>query len=87
VKAAYLGGTRGYQSVIYRPGTGWTGTDRRPRFGRQPLARKQDRRAHLCPLAVAQRRRPGLRTKALIVSTAALVAALLTIALSGGAQL
>jgi hypothetical protein len=87
VKAAYLGGTRGYQSAIYRPGTGWSGTDHRPRFGRQPLALKHDRCAHLCPLAVAHRRRPGLRTKALIVSTVALVAALLTIVLSGGAQL
>lgn len=87
MKAAYLGGTRGYQSAVYRPGAGWSGTDRRPRFGRQPLALRPDRCAHISPLAVAHRRRPGLRTKALIVSTAALVAALLTIVLSGSAQL
>ena len=87
MRAAYLGGTRGYQSAIYRPGTGWSGTARRPRLGRQPLALRRDRRAHLCPLAVAHRRRPGLKTKALIVSTVALLAALLTIVLSGGVQL
>ena len=38
-------------------------------------------------LAVARRRRPGLLTKAVIVSGVILVAALLTVVLTGMAQL
>lgn len=87
MKDTYLGGTRGYQSAVYRPGTGWSGTDRRRHFGRQPLAFKKDRHVCVCPLTVAHRRRPGLRTKTLIVSSVVTVAALLTVVLSGGARL
>jgi len=86
MKAAYLGGTRGYQSAVYRPGAGWSGTDRRRRFGRQPLAAKQGRHVRVCPLTVAYRRRPGLRTKTFIVSSILVVATALTVVLSGGAQ-
>jgi hypothetical protein len=87
MKAAYLGGTRGHQSAVYRPGTGWSGRDRHWRVGRQPQAFKKDRHALVCPLTVAHRRRPGLRTKMLIVSSVAVVAALLVLVLYGGFQL
>ncbi len=86
MKAAYLGGTRGYQAAVYRPGTGWSGCDEGRRFGRQPRAFKNEGRLHVCPLAMAYRRRPGLRTKTLIVTSVIAVAALLTMVLSGGAQ-
>ena len=86
MKVAYLGGTRGYQSPVYRPGTGWSGTDRRRRFSRQPLAYKKDVHVRVCPLTVAHRRRPGLRTKTFIVSSVVVVATALTVVLSGGAQ-
>ena len=87
MKDAYLGGTRGHQSAVYRPGTGWSGTDRRRHFGRQPLAFKKDRQVRVCPLTVSHRRRPGLRTKTFIVSSVVTVATVLTLVLSGGARL
>ncbi len=87
MKAAYLGGVRGHQAAVYRPGTGWSGIDQGRRFGRQPQAFKNDGRLHVSPLATAHRRRPGLRTKTLIISGVVAVATLLTMVLSGGAQL
>jgi hypothetical protein len=86
MKVAYVGGTKGYQGAIYRPGAGWIGPDRRRRFSFQPLAFKKNRLVHVCPLTVAHRRRPGLRTRTFIVSSVVLVAAVLTVVLSGGAR-
>jgi hypothetical protein len=87
MRAGYLGGTRGYQSAVYRPGTGWTSNHRRLHLGLQPSASRRSRRMRVSPLAVARRRRPGLLTKAVIVSGVILVAALLTVVLAGMAQL
>jgi hypothetical protein len=82
MKAAYLGGTRGYQSAHYRPGAGWTATDRRRRYGRsRPVLAAGG--AHLTPLAVAHPRRPGLITKAFILVAVAAVASALTVVLGG----
>ena len=86
MKTAYLGGTRGHQAVVYRPGTGWSGSDQGRRFGRQPRAFKSDGRLRVCPLTTVDRRRPGLRTKALIVAAVLVVTTLLAMVLSGGAQ-
>jgi hypothetical protein len=87
MKAAYLGGDRGHQAAVYRPGSGWSGTEQVRRFGRQPQAFKRDGRLHVSPLATAHRRRPGLRTKTLIVTGAVVVATLLAMVFSGGVQL
>ena len=86
MKAAYLGGTRGHQAAVYRPGTGWSGSGEGRRFRRQPRAFKNDGRLHVYPLAMAYRRRPGLRTKTIIVTSVIAVAAVLTMVLGGGAQ-
>jgi hypothetical protein len=87
MKAAYLGGTRGHQAAVYRPGMGWSGSGEGRRFGHQPRAFKNDGRLRVCPLAMAYRRRPGLRAKTLIVTVVFAVAALLAMVLSGSAQL
>jgi hypothetical protein len=90
MKAAYLGGTRGHQAAVYRPGTGWSGSGEGSgegrRFRRQPRAFKNDGRLQVYPVAMAYRRRPGLRTKTIIVTSVIAVAAVLTMVLSGGAQ-
>lgn len=87
MKAAYLGGLRGHQAAIYRPGAGWSGNDQVRRFGRQPRAFKNDGHLHVCPLTTTHRRRPGLRTKTFIISMVVVIAALLTLVLDAGAQL
>ena len=86
MKPVYLGGVRGYQSVIYRPGQGWSGTQVHRHVGRQPAALKR-RAAVPVPLTVVSRRRPGLRTKTAIIASMAIVAAILTLVLSGVAHL
>lgn len=83
MKAAYLGGTRGHQSAMYRPGAGWSRIERRRKFGRNPLAAARGGAARVTPLSVAYRRRPGLLARALIVSTVVLVAVLMAMVLSG----
>jgi hypothetical protein len=87
MKAAYLGGTRGHQSAVYRPGTGWTGNNRRRHVGVQPLAPARDRRATANPVTVAYRRRPGVRTKIVILSCVAGVTGLMTLVFSGALQI
>lgn len=84
MKAAYLGGVRGHQAAVYRPGTGWSGNEHVRRFGLQPRAFKNDGHLHVCPLAMAERRRPGLLAKTLIVLSVVVVAALLAMVLGGG---
>jgi hypothetical protein len=83
MKSAYLGGTRGYQSAIYRPGAGWTGRTGHWRVGRQPRVLGNRRRPVASPLVVAHKRRPGLATKMLILSTIMVVAAALALVLTG----
>jgi hypothetical protein len=86
MKVAYVGGTGGYRGAVYRPGTGWSGTDRRRRFSFRPLAFKKERLVRVCPLTVAHRQRPGLRTRTLIVTMVVAVATVLTVVLSGAAR-
>lgn len=86
MKAAFVGGTRGYRSAVYRPGSGWTVTDRRSVSSRRLRVLKKDRYVSTCPLAVARRRHPGLRTKTLVVSGVIVVATVLTVVLSGGSR-
>ena len=74
MKAAYLGGTRGYQSAYYRPGSGWTGTDRRIRFGRTRPVLAMGIGARITPLAMARPRRAGLVTKAVILALVVAIA-------------
>ncbi len=78
---------RGHRSVVYRPGAGWSGSHNHWHVGRQPAALRANRHACVCPLTVTHRRRPGLRTKTLIVSIVAVIAGLLTIVLTGAMQL
>jgi hypothetical protein len=85
MKEGYLGGMRGYQSAFYRPGQGWSEYDHHRRFGLQPVAVKTGRHVRVAPLTVAYRRRPGLGTRTLIVSSVLVVGALLALVLSGGA--
>ncbi len=87
MKAVYLGSVRGYQSAVYRPGTGWSSADIHRHVGRQPAVLKQKQLIRLCPLTVAKRRRPGLKTRIAILAILVSVAALLAIVLSGAAQL
>ncbi len=87
MKPVYLGGVRGYQSAVYRPGTGWSGSESHRHSGHQPAVYNKIRPAHACPLTVARRRRPGLKTKAAIVATVVALAGLLTLVFSGAAQL
>lgn len=86
MKVAYLGGTRGYQSAVYRPGVGWSGTGPRRRFVLPRTASTKGRPVRVCPLTVARRRRPGLRTKTFIVASVVALATVLTVVLSGGAR-
>jgi hypothetical protein len=82
MKAAYLGGTRGYQSTLYRPGYGWSGTDRRRRFGRsRPVLAGGS--ARLSPLAITHRRRPGILTKMVILTVVVAVSLALAVVLGG----
>ena len=83
MKAAYVGGTRGYRSAMYRPGSGWTVTQRRFPSGRKILSFRKDRYVSTCPLAVARRRRPGPGTKTLIVASVVVVATVLAVVLGG----
>lgn len=83
MKAMYLGGTRGYQTSLYRPGRGWSGTERRRRHGRMKPVLHVRSGAHLSPLAIAHRRRPGLATRALILAIVVAISLALAIVLGG----
>ena len=87
MKPAYLGGVRGYQTAFYRPGMGWSGYETNRRNFRQPAVFRKDRSVHLRPLAVARRRRPGLRTKTVIVASIITIAAVLALVFTGIAQI
>lgn len=83
MKAAYLGGTRGYQSAYYRPGSGWTGTDRRRRFGRSRTVLATGAGARIYPLATSRPRRPGLMTKAVILALVVAISLAMAVVLGG----
>jgi len=84
VKTAYLGGTRGSQSSIYRPGTGWSQVDRRISLRRCPPDSMKHSGICLQPMTISQKRRPGIGAKLLIVTTVVLVALLLAVVLGSG---
>ncbi len=86
MKTTYLGGNRGHQAVVYRPGTGWSGSHQGRHLGRQPRAFKSDGRLRVCPLTMVDRRRPGLRTKALVVAAVLVVTTLLAMVLGAATQ-
>jgi hypothetical protein len=68
MKAAYLGGTRGYQSAYYRPGSGWVGGDGRRRFRPNRPVMLAGAGARISPLTVSRQKRPGLVAKAIILA-------------------
>ena len=86
MKPVYLGGVRGYQSAVYRPGMGWSCHENRRRTGRQPAVFKKNQSLYRCPVGVAARRRPGFKTKTAIVASLATVAGLLALVFSGATQ-
>jgi hypothetical protein len=87
MKPAYLGGVRGYQSAVYRPGMGWTGYETHRHTGHQPAVFRKDRALHVCPITVATRRRPGLKTKTAIVASIISIAGVLALVFTGVAQI
>ena len=89
MKPTYLGGVRGYQSAVYRPGMGWTGYETHRHWGHQPAVFKKSagRAMHISPLAVATRRRPGLKTKTAIVASVMTIAGVLALIFTGVTQL
>ncbi len=87
MKPVYLGGVRGYQSAVYRPGAGWSGGDIHRRPVHQPAVHNRPVAFCASPLSVAQRRRPGLKTKTAIIAIMLVIASLLAIVMSGVAQL
>ena len=87
MKPAYLGGVRGYQSAVYRPGMGWTGYETHRHVGHQPAVFKKNATLHVSPLAVATRHRPGLKTKTAILASVATIAGVLALVFTGVAQL
>jgi len=86
VKAAYLGGMRG-QSAVYRPGIGWSGSDRRRRLNRRPAAAIQRRSVFVNRPTGMEQRRSGWKTRVLILFSVAGIAAGLTVVLGGGFRL
>jgi len=85
MKTMYAGGARGYQTAIYKPGSGWLGSGRR-RAAWSPGRSKGTRPLALAPVAVAVRRSPSWRARIAIIAVVAAVAALLALVLSGVAQ-
>jgi hypothetical protein len=83
MKISYLGGMRGYQTAIYRPGSGWTSRRGTVRFGRRPRAFHLDGLSFLAPITVARRRQPGLATRITIVASVITAAVLVGLSLGG----
>jgi hypothetical protein len=83
MKAVYLGGVRGHQSAVYRPGAGWSGIESHRRSRRQPAISLKKPMICACPLTVVRPRRPGLKTKTAIIAVMISLAGLLAIVLSG----
>lgn len=87
MKAVYVGGVRGYQPAIYRPGMGWTTSSAGHQTVRGSAVFSHRRYVNACPLAVARRRRLGLRARVGLSALIITVVVLLLLALRGGAQL
>jgi hypothetical protein len=85
MKPVYLGGVRGYQSAVYKPGMGWSGTESHRYIRPRQAAVRTASLAY--PMTVARQRRPGPRTKIAILAIMATVAGVLSLIFSGAAQL
>jgi len=85
MEPVYLGGVRGHQSAVYKPGIGWSGAEtRRHLRSRRPAVRTVPVTYRM---TVARQHRPGAGTKATIVVVMATVALVLTLVLGGVVQL
>jgi hypothetical protein len=87
MKAVYIGGVRGYQPAIYKPGMGWTTSSAGHRIDRGPAVFSHRTYVNACPLAVARRRRLGLRAALALLAFVLIIIALVALALKGGAWL
>ena len=85
MKPAYMGGVRGYQSAVHRPGVGLSDLESRRRPLREPAVFTKSRVANARPLEEVCRRR-GFRAKAAFIASVATVAAMVAIAFVGSAQ-
>ena len=83
MKAVYIGGVRGYQPAVYKPGMGWTTSSAGHRTARGPAVFSHRSYVNACPLAVARRRRLSLRASLGLLAFVLIVIALLAIALRG----
>jgi len=86
MKPVYLGGVRGYQSAVYRPGMGWSAAETHRHHGHRPPTLRANQPMRVSPLAVVHRRGPGVRTKTAIVAVLVALAGVLTLVLSGAVQ-
>jgi len=87
MKPVYLGGVRGYQSAVYRPGVGWGGAETYAHPHHPPAILRKSQALHMCPVTVARRHRPGMVTRTAIIAVLFALAGFLTLVLSGVAQL
>jgi hypothetical protein len=83
MKIGYLGGMRGYQTAVYRPGSGWTSRRGIVRFGRRPRAFYLHGLLSVAPMTVARRRQPGVRTRITIVASVIVAGVLVGLSLGG----
>ena len=84
MRPTYMGGVRGYQSAVHRPGMGPGGSMNRRRLVHEPAVFKKSRAATLDSHEEVRRR--GFRTKAAFIASFATVAAVVAIAFVGSAQ-
>jgi hypothetical protein len=87
MKAVYLGGVRGYQPAVYRPGAGWSTSSSYPRTARGFAVFSHRQSSNACPLTVARRRRLSLRYRLGLLALVVTVVCLLALVLRGGGQL
>lgn len=85
MKPAYMGGVRGYQSAVHRPGMGLSDKQSR-RPVREPAVFKRSTAVSASPLDEICRRRRGFRVKTAFIASLATVAAMVALAFVGGAQ-
>jgi hypothetical protein len=83
MKAAYLGGTRGYSSANYRPGIGWMGPGRRGHHGYPRPVVAVRAGVRISPLSTASPRHSGLVRKAVILTLIVAVALVMAIVFDG----
>ncbi len=87
MKPIYLGGVRGYQSAVYRPGVGWSGTEIRRHTARRPAAPARKPAVSPYLLTLSRKQRPGTKTKVAILATMVALVAIMALVFAGGAQL